>query len=373
MVPLQPSEPNEAEDRDGLLIHGVSGRSFVVSPTGAIQDERQWVVPRSPSCLFPGNLSVAEADWAGWYNRDNDCVVMEELRWPAPQTPYPYQFIGAARESFLSKSVFSLVAEPQFAAIAGTTLPQCDIDVKLSNGVTLVGWLHPAVTEPMAAFERDLASGQMVMRPSENWPSEEEDLAMVRSTLASLQIEETSASLAAGVAKAVGVDLSGIPDTLDARSAELYWDFDQLPSPIHLAGRILLHVQMWEVPATPSEAQSMLAARELQILETGFAVHWQAKRGPKTQATFVMSSLQVPCPVERPTTDCVLTADAVDVLGRVERHVRELWPTALRATLDFWTREVGFRFENGRLVGNPFFVTGGVRYNITTDDPEPDD
>jgi hypothetical protein len=371
LVPLQRAEPSEAEDRDRLLVHGESSRSFVVSPDGAVCDERDWVVPRSPVCVFPRNLSVAEADWAGWYNADNDCMVMEEVSWPAGDVPYPYQLIGAARERFLGKSVFSLMSESQAAAVEDAGMPEPDVAVQVSNGIELLAWLHPALTEAMPVFERDPGTGEMVMRPAAEWESGDAALARVRDMLASLRIGEMPASTATELAKALGQNLTGIPDTLDARSAELYWHFDSLPSPIHLAGRILLHVQMWEVPATPSEAEAMLAAGKREIAP-GFVVHWQAKRGHSTQATFVMSSLQVPCPVERSTTDCILTAEAIDALASIQRDVRELWSTARRATLDFWMREVGFRFEDGRLVGNPFLIAGGVRYNIVADAPEPD-
>lgn len=209
------------------------------------------------------------------------------------------------------------------------------------------------------------------MRPSARWESGEAALARVRDTLASLRIEEMVASAACELAKELGKNLTSVPTILDVRSAELYWDFDSLASPIHLAGRILLHVQMWEVPATPAEAEATLGALKQEIAP-GFVVHWQAKRGRSTQATFVMSSLQVPCPVERSTTACILTAEAIDALASVQRHVRELWNAGRRATLDFWMREVGFRFEDGRLVGNPTLISGGVRYDIVTDDPEPD-
>ena len=370
LVPLQPAEPTETEDGDRLLVHAESGRSFVVSPDGVVHNERDWVVPQSPACVFPRNLSVAEADWAGWYNADNDCMVMEEVSSVA-EVPYLHQLIGAARERFLGKSVFSLMAESQAAAIQDAGIPEPDIAVQVSNSIALLAWLHPALTEAMPVFERDPATGEMVMRPSARWESGDAALARVRNMLASLRIEEMAASAASELAKAFGENLTSVPDLLDVRSAELYWYFDSLASPIHLAGRILLHVQMWEVPATPSEAEAKLGALKQEIAP-GFVVHWQAKRGHSTRATFVMSSLQVPCPVERSTTACILTAEAVDALASVQRHVQELWNTGRRATLDFWMREVGFRFEDGRLVGNPFLISDGVRYKIVTDDPEPD-
>ena len=371
LVPLQPAEPTETEDGDRLLVHGESGRSFVVAPDGDVHDEYHWVVPQSPACAFPRNLSVAEADWAGWYNADNDCMVMEEVSWPAAEVPYPYQLIGVAREPFLGKSVFSLTTESQAGAIRDAGIPEPDIAVQVLNDIALSAWLHPAITEATPVFERDPATGEMVMRPSARWECGEAALARVRDMLASLQVEEMTASSASELAKAHGENLTGVPTMLDVRSAELCCNFDSLASPINLAGRILLHVQMWEVPVTPGEAEATLGSLKQEIAP-GFVVHWQAKRGHSTGATFVMSSLQVPCPLERPTTACILTEEAVDALASVQRHVRKLWHTSRRATLDFWTREVGFRFEDGRLVGNPFLVSDGVRYNIDTDDPDPD-
>ncbi len=196
-----------------------------------------------------------------------------------------------------------------------------------------------------------------------------DSLLSVRDALTSLGLEQLPASAAVEFAKAAGTNLSGVPTTEEVRSAELCLDFDSTASPIHLAGRTLLHVQMWMVPDAPAEAVEKLDDADLD-LSPGLVVHWQAKRGYLTRETFVMSSLGVPCPVHLSTTECALAAGVADALAAIRTHVQATWSSARLATLEFWTREVGFRYEDGRLVGNPYVIAGGVRYNIAGNEPD---
>ncbi len=71
--------------------------------------------PYRPPTVIDSSESGGETLW--WYNHDHDCMVMEEVHWPAAAVPYHYQLIGAARQPLLAGSVFSIVAQPQLDAI----------------------------------------------------------------------------------------------------------------------------------------------------------------------------------------------------------------------------------------------------------------
>lgn len=77
------------ENDDSIAIPQIKPVSFIIDRNGEIQSEREWVVITSTEqWKFPDNLSVAEAQWAGWLNRYHNTICMEVLDSPTVDIAY---------------------------------------------------------------------------------------------------------------------------------------------------------------------------------------------------------------------------------------------------------------------------------------------
>ncbi len=97
---------------------------------------------------------------------------MEEIAWPATTVAYAYQMIAAARRPLLERCVFSSIATPESDALKRSNVSEPDLSIPLTNGVKLVGWMHPGLAGA-SALVRDPDSGEMVMQPAAEWEGAE--------------------------------------------------------------------------------------------------------------------------------------------------------------------------------------------------------
>ena len=357
----------ETSSDDRVKITRVRSQSFIITKNRVIISERDWVViSNHDNWSFPKNLSVAEADWAGWLNRSKNTIFMQKLGWPAfGPVSFFTQGQHKLRQQWLEQSLFISGNNSDWAVIE-QSLPEDDRpnwSCPYGPSGILLCWAHPAL-------EAD-KSGNISFRYSgkenkfEGIPQLElelttfqERIQRISALCAETFLSQVPFRQAQFIAAAAGDDLLPTPkEDGEFRSGELVHYYEDVPSPVYLQDRRFLFVRMWQVPALPAEVKNILKANTINL---GGNIHtsWDAKLGRRTKKTFILSTLMFLLPTDISADEYFeAIGDKRDLcLERLAEHVHSLWDNAELSTEFFWRTEVGFQIDDKGFRGNPWVI-----------------
>jgi hypothetical protein len=354
------------KDDDSLVVPQIKPNSLVIDRDREIHEERKWVVLTSnEQWKFPDNLSVAEAGWAGWLNRSQNTICIQELDWPIKEPPYHEFILQSHRQEWLNKSLFTAVSKADYPTLL-EPLHEEEHPTWLSDygpGGLLVGWLHPS-------YLHERYEGDIVIRYDQDQdrhqvfvPHDLEEaeftnlLDKLKENLGHQNLIPLSSETAILVAAASGDPLLPEIGFIEVGSAQLFHDFEDVPSPVYLNKRRLIFVRMWKIPTSPQEAIEILSAHPLDLGNEA-QIYWDAKRGPISKQTFLMSSLIFLCPADM---SCDNFFESIEVkrqklLAEIAQHIHASWSEAELCTVEFWRTEVGFKIDDNKFEGNPWVM-----------------
>lgn len=62
--------PKSNNEDDNIWIGGIEPESYIINFNGEIKTEKEWLLPElGEDWQFPDNISVAEVEWAGWFQK----------------------------------------------------------------------------------------------------------------------------------------------------------------------------------------------------------------------------------------------------------------------------------------------------------------
>lgn len=309
----------------GFPVPGFAARSYVVRPEKSTTPEHEYLVLKSPDWIWPDYLSVAEGDWGNWQTSNNQRWCHIEVFNPAfPKSSQSHicRLIGESKRRELSdaKAIFITATIDVCDNLASKCLVEPDIRCPNGPGGELLGWKFSKREE----------------RDSER-----------NSVLEALQVESSYVLLdledAIHITSRSDDPILPEPGGETYYPAQLVWDYDNLPSPQYLKGRSCNFIEFWWVPEDVETASAVLDSMSFD-LPNEWHIWIDCKRGPKTEQTFPMVSVGVPCPLGLSTSELVDEASPllIEVFEQVAMRLREAWPDARCATSEFWEKEVRF-------------------------------
>lgn len=352
---------------DRVKITRVRPQSFIITKSRTIMTERDWVViSKHEDWIFPKNLSVAEAAWAGWLSRSKNTILMQELRWP-PFGPASFftQRQHQLRQQWLEDSLF-VGGSKSDCNILEKTLSEDDCpNWSCSygpNGV-LLGWLHPALEASESGHitfryygKEDKFEG--IPRIDLQLNIFQERIKRIRDICAKNSLAEIPFQQARLIGAAAGEDLLPTPvDEGEFHSAELFHYYEDVPSPVYLQDRRFLFVRMWYVPVTPPEVRNALETNPIN-LAGDTSIYWDAKLGRRTKKTFLLSTLMffVPPGISANEYFESIIEERDTSLKKLAEYIYSLWCDAELSTEFFWRTEVGFQIDDKGFSGNPWVI-----------------
>jgi hypothetical protein len=351
------------EEKDFVNISQVEPISYVIDRDRSIIDERAWVVlSDSNSWKFPDNLSVAESPWAGWLNRQHNTMCMEQLETPIDELPYDEVINKKLRLEWLNQSLFILISRTDYEDLLNS-LSEEDQPSWVSDyglGGFLVGWLHPLYLYEMEGgigirYNNEKGKYEAVTKEDLKEQEFNDRKLKLQKIIDSRNLSQINSKKAILIAAAADDPLIQEVHHIGFDSANLFHYFSDIPSPVFLQERSLTFVRMWEISVSPQQARETISKYPIE-LDKSVEAHWDAKKGPKTNKTFLMSSLTFSCP---PDMTCdkffqITESKRDKCLDQLADHIRSIWSEAQLSTVYFWSTEVGFRITEDGFEGNPW-------------------
>ena len=355
----------EGTDNDEIKIQTFKPLSFVIDKNRNIISEQKWVVIGDhEDWTFPDNLSVAEADWAGWLSRSQNTMFMQEINWHTiGEEPFIYQMEREFRRNYLRQSLFIAGSFAECDALTENLSDEdhpdwyCDYG---PNGI-LMGWFHPAleaIENGQMSFHTDphdeKYKGELTVEINEG--DFQNLVQRVRHQTQGGTFSEIDFEQAKLISAAANDDLLPDRTTEEARSADLFLNFEYLPSPVYMGKRKFIFVRMWQIPSSPSEARSLIDDKKITLKNQQAKIYWDARRGYKTNSTFVRSSLSFEVPLEQSADEYFEDIKPIrqECLDELANHIQSLWRDAKLATEFFWREEVGFKIDDKGFRGTPW-------------------
>lgn len=352
-----------------LELHKNVPRSYILSKGQRVSDESDWIrAPEAgPRWQFPEHLSMLDAEWCAWINREKEIALEVRVYWPKfNEGSLSQHQTTLLKKKYLAKSLFA-------EGLADDCQAFCELleehqrpnwSCKHGPGGTLLGWLHPGYAIASNLVGR-LLRPRAGMREMELF--EEPSEAKFQQTISQVKEHLLFGFSLVDWEKAVAIsdltEASLIPRDTHQHSAtaDLAHHFHEIPSPVYTGQRYVHFVQMWELPderqMTPvgnMPARPILSPHA-DSLKIRFLINVQT--GRESGRRYLGTCIELCVPRAWPT------AKAVDLFIRDSLHaaldsvsdaVNKDWPGAKLATIRFWRDEVGFTIDDTQYRGNPW-------------------
>jgi hypothetical protein len=353
------------DEKDYVIINQIGSTSYVIDSKRTAFNERDWVILSDTRLWkFPDNLSVVEAPWAGWLNRSKNTICFEKIETPVDNIPYNEVINKKLRMEWLSQSLFILVKQADYenllSELSENDQPTWATDYGL--GCLLVGWLHPMYFHEMNGnisiqYNKDKGMYEAFVHEDIGEHEFNNTKVKIQKIVQSLGFSFISSDKAILISAFADDPLLQEVHYLEYGPAELFHDFYEIPSPVYLKERKIIFIRMWEIDEVPQKAREIIFQHPLEIDETS-TLYWDARKGPKTNKTFLMSSLVIKCP---PDFSCDNFFQIIDeqlngYLDKIAKHIVAIWKDAKLSTVYFWNIEIGFKITDDVFEGNPWVI-----------------
>jgi hypothetical protein len=308
---------------NGIGIPGFSPRSYIVRPNKPITPEQDFLLLKSSDWIWPEYLSMAEGDWGNWQTSDNQRWCHIEINGPSfPNSPQAHicRMIGESKRTDLinSQALFITATRDICDRLLASIPVEPDIHCANGPGGRLIGWIFSNKSNRTEQREMILAKVS------------EENLVEILDVDDAIRISLHSDN-----------PLVPSPGREVYYPAQLFWKYNELPSPHFLKGRTCAFIEFWKLPVDLESALADIEKLKFQIAD-GWRVFVDCKWGYKTKKVFLMLSVSVPWPLEKSSTEVVLeTKVEVDnVFIMLAKKIQKVWPDASCSTSEFWEEEV---------------------------------
>lgn len=349
-------------EEDYVVIPKVKPTSYIIGLDGEITEERSWVLlSNSESWVFPENLSVAEASWAGWLNKKSNTICMQQIENPINEPDFIEALFKRLTKGWLNQSLFYFLKQNEYnnllVSLPNDEQPNHTIDCGFG---LLVCWLHPfygKVEGLSVKFNNAIGKYEAFSKENLGQDYFSDFIKKIQKSIEPFGLIPTSTEKAILLAQFADNPLLKDSSYQEYRSAQLFHNFAEIPSPIYLYERKLTFVRMWEIPVSPEEAYKSIDNNHFNT-DDKINIFWQAKRGPKTKKTFLMSSLTFLCPPDISCDKYFMSTESKreDYLKKIADYIYSIWEHAKLATVYFWSEEVGFTIDENNFKGNPWII-----------------
>jgi hypothetical protein len=353
-------EKNNDEDKDRITLSFIPPTSYVVSQTGSLVLEKDWILVNAQSneWHFPENLSSAGASWAGWYSNQFDCMLMLQVSYPiSDELNYFYQIQQELKIRSLESSLYLIgtaeICNEFLKSLKSEQRP--NLELPYGIGGRMLAWIHPKILSGLGTIQHGDGKCEYVV--DDEILTFQSNILIISQKAENYALTQVPFTQARHIAAIEGHEL--LPEvkyrTMD--SADLVHYFSDLASPTNLEDRKATFVWMWEVASSPSEASQILSNKTISFsFQT--SLFWDVKRGYSTKKTFLMTSLTFSISVHISTDEFLKEHKEIIEQGfeTLRSWIKSLWKDAKCSTQYFWSAEVGFTFEDGGLRDHPFVM-----------------
>ena len=344
-----------SERSDKVKLYHIDPVSFVINKNRKAIYEHKWLLLNNlPNWMFVEEISQTQSVWAGWFNRIEETVFMQRLVCLQENSDwFPYAQEEKAKQVWLKNSLFLVGSKSDIDAFTAELSEdeQPDWECEYGPSGLLVAWFHPIVDlieNREISFKIDFAQNLYEPILPEGFNSQifESLLQKIREKILARTLSEVSFEKACLISSIAGKNL--VVEFLEREydSAEIYFYYEDIPSPVYMGKRSFTFVRMWLIPDDPTKARENLRNAPLE-LDQGGKVYFDPGIVRESGKTYLMSSLSYECPSDNSTNEYFETIKQTkeDHLGIIALHIKSLWLEAELATFYFWEHELGFRIE----------------------------
>lgn len=332
-------------------------QTFVVPASSATPiPEQDWILPQgSGEWQFPmPGFGTLEADWVGWYSAALDCVLIPHLSEPLdPKYDGDALVIRKMHSLALERSLF-LGCSDRDAEKLIASLPESQQPTWTCRGVRterVLGWVHPAYYGAFS-FKQGEGFSLSLPEPKDLSPdlrniqdAFEQTCEHIRLATSGLECQTVEWTNAVSLSQHTDEPLLTPADRILRRSAELFYYFEEVRSPLRLDNRTHVYVQIWSVPCELEEFQTWQKQSQLHELES--EVHVQTNKAPIANKLMPMFSLVSQIAPGHSAEEAMrLERSTIEQdLAKISIMLTKRWPTARTATESFWRTEIGLVFK----------------------------
>jgi Restriction endonuclease len=347
-------------NKDCIALSFISPRSYIISQSGILVSEKDWILVKKSSndWHFPGNLSSMGAQWAGWYSKYFDCMLMLRISYPiSNESDYFHQLQEDLKIRSLECSLYLIGTIKTCDEFLESLEPDRKPNLNLPYGIggKMLAWIHPKILSDSGAIQRNNGEHEYIV--DDEILNFQSTIIIVNNQFEEFSITKISFAKARHIAAVEGYELLPEVKYRSMDSADLVHYFSDLSSPANLEDRDATFVWMWDVQASPSEVLHILGNETIS-----FPFHtnlfWDVKRGSSTNKTFLMTSLTFSIPVHISTDDFLKQHKEILEQGAetLTNRIKSLWTDATCSTKYFWSKEVGFTFNEEGIFDHPFVM-----------------
>ncbi len=330
----------------------------IVFHEAEVEQERKWLLPESNSAwIFPDTIQASTADWIRWYNHDlNCCLDLGIICQPSEESR---RQIEEKFKHFLKSwngSLFFLISEKLKKSWEAIGIPAPDQWHQMDNCCYLAVWFDSNLTHSHLYYITELEDDEI--------NAEEESSEILDVPVRGIRIEELRQKLLDIGGQQISpekgryligyLDKDPFPrvDIIEYRSIDLVMNYGAIPTPIFPSSRKIRFTVCWRINGIVIKNYqdlykiSEIVESEMKGRSVSFNISFEYDEECLSQSNFFIANLNYMPIIGQEKTDSILQnihSELYGVLQDIEKRLKSFFIVE-RATLDYWTVEIGIRF-----------------------------
>lgn len=323
-----------------------------------VSSESEWVLPKTDAGWFPPRIMQASyANWARWYHPELDlCLDLKIISKPSQF------FIGTIEENYTffqkwwNESLFALLAKSKVSEFEAKGIQKPTELFEWFKDQVLCSWQHGNLSSGIRSMLIELDDND---EDAEEWQGVFEvdpveykiSYEKLKSQIVLLDATIVPPSKARHMIAVVSGDPFPNQDLMEYRSVDLMYTLGKIPSPISPSSRhanitigwLLDEKEKLEPDDALHDKIEALVAKTTQKWTIGSIVF----DNKVLSGTYLVVYLKRSLPFGIDTTDKTLRGDLTELsplFYKIEEIIIEHFPSAKRATKQFWNSEIGMDF-----------------------------
>jgi hypothetical protein len=361
---------DESNPQDRVIVANSVPTTFVVKDGECWLEKDYLLPPEGRLWQFPENLSTLEAPWAGWLNRELECVLKLSLNQDGDQErSFHDEQIYGLKDGWFHASIFlaggASVINSLIASLGENNAPSGTM--QYGYGGKAVYWESPYVQADRSwqVSYRVQKNGQYIAEGVDTKELERffNFKKRVLGGAKRLGLEVLSYDKFKHVAALNGKELNKKQSATSYSSAELYHMFELVPSPAHISNLNLTFVQVFELADDIDNPMARLECVRRCTTIPG-ELFMEIKTAPKCGKPFLRASITMKNSESVRIEDWLSLNEGyiANQLALLRQGIESIFSSALLSTVRFWRDEEGFNISDTEFSGNPWLMLGDRKY-----------
>jgi hypothetical protein len=330
-----------------ITVEDIPAESFVIRNDHPIYREKDYIVFKMDGWSYPSRMSALYHDWAGWLNEEANCILfLQILTENKPGLSMPGDVLLHYEMLWLEDSVFCIQKEEsQSVAIEKYSSVKPDAIIQICQGVYLIGWLHPYLTEErpnMFSIEYDFDNDCYKWEKEKICMEFSKRTVQAKALINSYGSKQASSDFALAISIDNNTPFVNIKGKFEYMTADLVHFFDQTISPVDLNGRKLLFVSSYKSKLSPDRIQMKI---DTLMKKMSISLSFEYVYTDSGETVYHIA-LTRPCPTELTTNDfvCKEISKIKEYLDQLEIELagEEIQRISIRK---HWKDEIGLHFQ----------------------------